>query len=268
MNTSYKIYIPLLIALAFSLILSSCEKEINVDLRSVEPQLVIEGQVALDSLAKVKITKTKDFGDDNIYAPVEGAVVRISDNNGFSDDLVLDNSGWYVASSLRGAVGRTYSLSVTYENEEYTASSFLPPVVPIDSITMFLFPMADYPFPRVHFVDPIGSVNDYYRQKLYINGKYIKIHNEAVEVEESDGLKAVSLLVPNQKELEDEEIKRGDTISVELQSIDKGVYTFFYTLGNMDNSLANPTSNIVGGALGYFSAYSFDRKEIIADWKD
>lgn len=31
---------------------------------------------------------------------------------------------------------------------------------------------------------------------------------------------------------------------------------------------ANPTSNIKGGALGYFGAYSFTSKEIVMVWED
>lgn len=260
--------IKIIVLFSFFLSLLSCEKEIDLDLRSVEPRLVIEGKVIYDSLAMVKITKTKDFGDDNNYTPVADAIVSIADATGFSEILILDASGWYKAQNMRGAVGQTYSLTVKYEDKEYTAESTLPPMVPIDSITMFLFPVMDYALPRVHFKDPLGNVNDYYRKKLFVNGKYIKAYREATEAEQTDGINIITLISPNEKELEDEEIKKGDTISVELQSIDKGAFTFFDTLGNIDNSMVNPTSNIKGGALGYFSAYSFDRKEIIADWKD
>lgn len=260
--------IKIIILLAFTLLMLSCEKEIDIDLRSVEPRLVIEGKVPLDSIAVVKLTKTKDFGDNNNYTPIEGAIVKIADKTGYSETLVLDESGWYKAENIKGVVGQTYYLTVEYEEMEYTAESTLPPMVPIDSVTMFLFPVMDYAIPRVHFKDPIGSVNDYYRTRLHINGKHIKVQRDAVEAEQTDGIRIVSLVAPLEKELEDEEIKKGDTIHIELQSIDKGAFTFFDTLSNIDNSLTNPTSNIKGGALGYFSAYSFDKKEIIADWKD
>jgi len=260
--------IKITILLAVSLLIISCEKEIDLDLKSVEPRLVIEGKVILDSLAMVKITKTKDFGDDNNYTPVAGASVTIRDNTGYSEQLTLNASGWYMANNMRGEVGKTYYLTVEYEDAEYTAESTLPPVVPIDSVTMFKIPVMDYAIPRVHFQDPVGNVNDYYRKKLFVNGKYTKSYSEATEAEQTDGIKIVSLINPSEKELKDEELKKGDTIAVELQSIDKGAFTFFDTLGNIDNSMVNPTSNIKGGALGYFSAYSFDKKEIIADWKD
>lgn len=254
--------------LLISALFVSCEKEIDVDLNSVPPQLVIEGIVAKDSLAKVKLTKTKDFGENNNYQPVAGANIQISDNAGNTDILTLNSAGWYSTKTLRGVEGRTYKLTVVYDNKTYTSTSKMPPVVKIDSVSMFDFPVIDYRLPRVHFKDPKGTVNDYYRAKLFINGKYIPTGNEAISTDRSDGIEVVNLFFPDKKKLENEEISKGDKIRVELQSLDKGAYTFFYTLGNMEQSENNPTSNITGGALGYFSAYSLDSKEIIADWQD
>jgi len=53
-----------------------------------------------------------------------------------------------------------------------------------------------------------------------------------------------------------------------LQCIDKGAYTFFYTLSRIEDSKTNPTSNIKGGALGYFSASTVDKMTITAEWKE
>ncbi|HOY49299.1 MAG TPA: DUF4249 domain-containing protein, partial [Flavobacteriales bacterium] len=60
------------------------------------------------------------------------------------------------------------------------------------------------------------------------------------------------------------------TIFVELWGIDKGVYEYYNTLNSILGgagpsvaSPANPTSNITGGAMGYFSAYTISRSWII-----
>jgi hypothetical protein len=60
-----------------------------------------------------------------------------------------------------------------------------------------------------------------------------------------------------------------DIITIELQSIDKSAYNYFSTLESISGieiiqsaSPANPISNFNNGALGYFSAYSYDRKTI------
>jgi hypothetical protein len=62
---------------------------------------------------------------------------------------------------------------------------------------------------------------------------------------------------------DDDPIHQGDVVTVEMQCLDKGVYTFFETLYNVEDASANPASNIKGGALGYFGAYSFTSKDIV-----
>jgi hypothetical protein len=59
---------------------------------------------------------------------------------------------------------------------------------------------------------------------------------------------------------------------VELWGIDKGVYEYYSTLreilggaGPSTASPANPTSNISGGAMGYFSAFTVARKWRVVD---
>jgi hypothetical protein len=58
---------------------------------------------------------------------------------------------------------------------------------------------------------------------------------------------------------------------VSLLSIDKATYDYFRTLSNIlasdrsptSLSPANPSTNIHGGALGYFAAYAIDTKKIV-----
>jgi hypothetical protein len=63
----------------------------------------------------------------------------------------------------------------------------------------------------------------------------------------------------------------GDTITIELRSIDKATYDYFHTLSDILSSdrsptslsPANPNTNISGDALGYFAAYTVDTKQIV-----
>lgn len=259
-------YIPIIASIAILFIFTSCEKEIDVKLNSAEPRLVIEGIVAADSLATVKLTMSKDFISNNTFDPILGAFVSVSDNMGNSEVLEITPEGIYRAKSLTGVPGRTYSLKVTVEGQEYTASSTMSPhTVAIDSITMYYIPLFEYSFPMIHFQDPKGSKN-YYREHLYINGKRYKLDEDATDTDEREGF-YMSRLIPVVKEsgTTEKPIKKGDTLTVEHQLLDKGAFIFFDTLGQISSSLTNPTSNIKGGALGYFSAYTCDRKTIIVD---
>jgi hypothetical protein len=52
----------------------------------------------------------------------------------------------------------------------------------------------------------------------------------------------------------DDGLKDGDKIHVEIRSIDRRTYDFFYSMQVMQNSGTNPVQNYTGGCLGYFSA--------------
>lgn len=258
-------YIVLLSLLSILSIMTGCEKEIDVNLNSVDPKIVIEGLVAKDSLAKIKITKTKDFDTDNIFEALKGAIVTISDNKGNSEILQQNAYGFYVSRFLRGKENVTYSLNVEVESQTFTSTSRMPELVMIDSVKMYTVPAFGYDVPMVIFYDPAG-IDNYYRNILYVNGIRMDIGNEATDGTERPGVKVERLLPVFDNDREDSrKIISGDTVLVELQSIDRGVFTFFDTLGRMGSSQNNPTSNINGGALGYFSAYSFDRKQIIVE---
>lgn len=265
-----------IIILLFSTLLlfvaSACEDEINVNLRSVEPGLVIEGTVRMGSPAEVLITKTKDFDNATPYVPITDAQVTITDDAGNVEVLQPNAEGKFVASTIVGVERRTYNLSVAYGENEYTATSYMPPRVVIDSLTMWEMPVKDFPYPMVHFADPLGEENQYYRFVMSINGVRPtgadRIKDDVFSSEFVDGnVIRMPLFVSYEASRDDDDpIAQGDVVGVEMQSIDKGPYKFFDTLYNINWGLANPTGNITGGVLGCFSAYSFDTMDIVMEW--
>lgn len=264
MKISSIIYKSVIILIVFGFL--SCEKEIHLDLRSVSPRLNIEATIPCDSLARVRITKTKDFNSDDYYPAVEDAVVTISDGNGNSDILQLDAvSGLYKSDKITGVEGMTYYLTVEYDNEEYTSVSTMPYAVQIDSVSMYYIPAFEEAFPMVYFKDPAG-IENYYRYKLSINNKRMPGIDVSSD-EDRDGKEIARILPVDSDYLENDKISKGDTIFVETQFLDKGAHTYFRDLSRIGMNMTNPESNIRGGALGYFSAYSFNQTTIIADWK-
>lgn len=265
LNKYYKIFT--LIAIAFSIY--SCEKEIDVDLRSVPPHIAIEGIVKQDQLAMVKVSNALDFNNNGGYPFLKNAIVKISDDAGNSETLKQNDSGWYVATTIKGEIGKTYNMSVIYEGKEYTSTSKMPPLVKLDSLSMYKIPIMEYAFPMIHFTDPKGKVNEYYRCMVFINGKQLPDVNEfAMSTEFMDGSPIHQFLPVVTHNDDVDPIQKGDDIRIEFQCIDKGAYTFFNTLSRIDETLNNPTSNIKGGALGYFSACTIDTMKIKADWVD
>lgn len=259
-------------SLAFSvlfitLIFCSCEKEIDVDLKTAPPHIQIEGLVKQDQLAMVRVSHTVDFNDNSGYPLLKGAIVKISDDAGNSEILKQDNTGWYVAENMKGVVGRKYDMSVTYEGKEYTSTSQMPPQVKLDSLTMYKILVMDYALPMIHFKDPVGVTNQYYRCLVYINGKQLPDMNELVlSTEFMDGSPIHQFLPVFTHDDDVDPIEQDDEILIEFQCLDKGAYTFFETLSRIEESLTNPTSNITGGALGYFCACTVDQMTITAKW--
>lgn len=259
----YYIFSSLLVCI--SALFISCEKEIEVDLKSAEPRLVIEGLVKIDTLATVRITKTKDFTTDNNYPAVNGAVVTLSDDLGKSEVLKQNSDGLYVSQTIVGEADRTYFLHVEVEGGTYTAKSVMPEFVPIDSIKMYWIPSFGYPFPMITFQDPAGRA-DYYRCRLFVNGKRNDKADIALRSDDRDGAYFEQIIPFYEQTNNNEKLEKGDVVLVELQCIDKEVHRYFDSLSDIDNSLTNPTTNIKGGALGYFSAYTSDHKQMVADW--
>ena len=66
-------------------------------------------------------------------------------------------------------------------------------------------------------------------------------------------------------------VQSGDTITLDLLSIDKATYDYFNTLRDILSSdrsptslsPANPNTNMTNGSLGYFAAFAMDTKKIV-----
>lgn len=243
----------------------SCEKEIEVDLNSSDPKIVIEALVELDSLATVKITRSQNYNQEGGFPLVDSAIVTISDNVGNVEVLKQNNKGLYTAKTIKGIEGYTYKLDVNVEGKNYASTSTMPKIVKIDSLYMYNVPAIKAVYPMIEFQDIPGEKN-YYKTVLLINGKRMKMALDVTDDEDRDGY-SISFLQTYDKDYnDDQDIMQGDTITVYLQCIDKGAYTYFESLSRIQGTLNNPTSNIVGGALGYFSAYTSNSRTIIAKW--
>jgi hypothetical protein len=213
----------------------------------------------------VSITESKNYDDrNNRYPPVESAVVTLSDNSGNSEVLGYMPSGMYESKIIKGVQGTTYSLTVETGEKKYTSQSTMPHAVQIEELSMFQVASIGV-FPMISFIDPPG-IENYYRAILYVNGKRMP-DMEVMNDEDTDG-KLNSNLIPFDSQYNNEkDIEKGNIIFVEMQCLNKGAYTYFETLSRINRSSANPTSNINGGALGYFSTYTSSSKEITADWQ-
>jgi len=185
------------------LIFSSCTKEIDLGLEKSPKRIVIDGNVYnTPGPYYVRVTfsnpaLSNKLGDGGIeYAEgIKNAQVIISDNAGNIDTLIhspdslrgyakfyrnrttIDSlyrqdinyfngeKGFYQTTKLRGVPGRTYTLKVIYNNQEYLATAFMPPVTALDSVQFrtrqFIKDNIVYKVPVMYFNEPQNS-SDYY----------------------------------------------------------------------------------------------------------
>ena len=242
-------------------LITSCTKQINVDLKNATQQLVIEGNVSNIDIASVLISKTVPFSSSNNFPAVSGATVTITDDGGTVFPLTENSAGHYTNSSLLGEPGHSYTMTVTTEGKSYTAVSTMPQQVNIDTILLeniafgnkFIWAV------KPQYTDPPGFGN-YYKFTEFIND----VRNPTIFVWDdrfvNNGISTRPLLQA------DSAININDSVGVEMQCLDKNTFRYFSTLAELQRNATtptNPNTNISGGVLGYFSAHTTQRKKVV-----
>jgi len=246
----------------------SCEKAIDLKLKDNVLKYVIEGSITNEpGICKVNISETKEFDDDNQFKGVGGAIVKI-ENKGTTIVLTETEKGIYQTAALTGVPGETYNLSVSIKDKVFKASSTMPQPVPFMDFTL---KPADFDTtratPMVKFKDAEDAKNFYWFQQ-FVNGRIQKQY-KVLNDEFTSGREVNEYLVfANETKNEALNFKKGDRLTAEMHSIDAPVYTYLFSLFGANGTgegaaPTNPLSNISGGALGFFSAHTVQRKTIV-----
>lgn len=255
----------LIIAAISILSASSCTKVIDIDLNKSNPQYIIEGEVTNAAAEQtVHITRSVNFSEDNKYPAVTNAVVVISDDAGNLDTLIQDEPGYYKTTKIAGIPGRTYKMDVSVDGQSFIASSKMPEPVLIDTLRMEERPSfgKNIIAPAVTFHEPAGT-GHYYYFMVYRNHHRIK--TLYIDDDQASDGTVINRFLPDA----DSSYNTGDKVCVDLQSITKEVYEYYFslqqTIGQSSATPANPVTNISGSnVLGYFSAHTANRRKLIA----
>lgn len=188
--------------------------------------------------------------------------------------------GFYMTTNLKGIPGRTYSLKIISESKEYNASSFMPEVPSIDSISYFKKVMEkdgqEYYIPLLYFSEPQGFKNYYLIQlsgethsRLFSEmlWQFSILSDEFLEPY-VNGLNISLGETP--RNFEYPWYFEGDSIYVGLSSLTKEAYNFYNCLrdqfkndgGAYQLSPGSPPTNMTNGALGFFRASAISEKKI------
>jgi len=231
--------------------------------------IVIEANLTNKKIpVTVLVSKTSSYFGSETGFPVSGAKVSLKVENGNPKYLNEVEPGVYLLEKSNAQTGYWYSVNVVYEGVTYTARSFLNKSVPILDLDFSYFDgfgVFDSGYLANCYIRDPAETENYYRIKYYVNGE---------PVNEQDGITLFSDKLFNGNEIglshRSFVFLKTDTLTVELQSIDKAAYDYFSTLESISGpswqqnaAPANPTSNFSNGALGYFSAYSYEQKTVL-----
>lgn len=250
--------------IAITSTLFSCQKVIDVDLNESNPTPVFEGVYsAEDSTVYVQLSMTSSYFNSDPSVTINTAIVNIIDGAGLSTSVPLIGDGLYVLENYVPNFNTTYTLSISYDGISYQAESDLPDTVSLEEITYDFFPGFFGSAPgyliNLNFYDPVDAVN-YYAAVLTVNGQEYGALTDLIT--QNDQLTNGNLVT--RPLFTDELAQLGDTIELELRSIDEDIYYYInetqsITGGNASAAPANPTTNWNNNALGYFAAYSNTR---------
>jgi hypothetical protein len=262
------------------LFVSSCTKEVKIDIPGYKEQLVIDGSIETGMPAIVLLSKTND-----IYAPtnleaylngfVSGATITISDGSTTDtltefctdnlpagteeiaaglfgvpvDSLANLHLCAYVSLGMTGEVGKTYTLKVFAESKEYIAETRIPNPVSLDSIYWKEEnETPGYGFSWARLTDPPSSGNAYRWEVKYLSkSNFTKPFGPFFNDRFFNGL-SFEFAYGNPLNWEDPDVpdqledrfKYGDTIVVKFSTLGQKEFQFYDKKYNQIYSGGNP----------------------------
>lgn len=244
---------------------SACTKIVDLDLQETDPRLMIEANLADDGQpCAVTLSYSANYKETNSFAPQAGAVITLNDDAGATETLREVTPGQYRGTSLRGQVGRRYTLRVETGGQSYVAQSTLPAVVPLRGLSIgTAFLNSDLQV-TPEYQDPAG-VRNYYFFRQHRNSRLnpsLFVRNDDL----TDG-SLITQALSTRGAADEDKLAPGDSVQVEMQTIDADMYEYLRTLNQAlepsgSPAPANPKSNFTGNVLGYFSAHTVQRRSI------
>ena len=244
--------------LLLCLVLCACEKHIEIDYHNAVPRYALEGWLTHNETI-VHVCLTREMSDTTNVSNISNAIVTLTDDDGhvktipYNPEMV--NGGYYTL-DFGGEVGHTYRLDVAVDDQHFSSTStmYSTPVL-WDFRVVYRTMMSErYLFGDVQIQDIPNEVNYYYIH-VFRNG--IPYRSAVIKDDTNPGGILQQLFAFNRVGSTDWDVLcEGDTLSVEVRTIDERSYNYLYAVIQMDNTGTNPPDNFTGGCLGYFSAFS------------
>ena len=261
----------------------ACEVEPEINIPEAEAEVVVEGWIENGQSAEVILTLTAPYfttidssnirdyaitrAKVRVYTNTEEEVLTLRPNYKYFPPFV------YYSSQLKGKIGETYHLEVTYLGDTITAVTTIPELTVIDSAWFEVEPGIDTAG-RIwmRFSDYAGN-KDYYRVLTRRMGKDNLFSSSLTSVFSDETINGKTVEfgftrgVSNVIDADQERyFKAGETVIIKLATMDVDHFNFWNTLQAQVITSANPfaasnakvSSNIINGKGvwgGYAASY-------------
>jgi hypothetical protein len=270
-----------LLAVSFT----ACTEDFDIKLNSTYKRLVVDGIITTDTVAQyIKLTQSGDYFDNQPMPAVSNALVTLNDGE---TTITLTESPqkagyYYTPDNFYGKQGHTYTLNIDNvdinndgKKETYSASSYLNPIVPIESVGIGY--TKDYKLWQIllYAYEP-KDIENYYMfsvsvNDLLITDQYSKLTvttDEFVNGNYMDGIWVYSLDPENE---EGEDLEINDTVTLKMYTVTEETFKYMNALAIetqpktplFSGAPANVPGNLSNGALGVFAATSVSRAKTI-----
>lgn len=262
MKKTLFILIPTIILLA-----SSCRKIIDIKLDDADKRTTIDAKlISGTNDFRIKVTKSGNFFGESTVTPLTDAVVELNDGSS-TYNLTHTGIGYYSLPSYTAIDNKTYSLKVTQGGETFNATSVMPKITKIDTLS-YEYQAAstfnDEGYVMSIEIQDAPGIENYYRIEMkYNDDSYYGSIEDLILLDDQllDGNKIVFPI------FNAEVAKLGDTVTMYLFSLDKQAYTYFEGIDEVLNgdgaAPANAKSNWNNNALGNFSALAADTMTVV-----
>jgi hypothetical protein len=257
------------------LALASCEEIMDISFSGDSGNnLVVEGSITTDTMQHlVLLSYTGDYFKIEDKVMATGATVSITDGTSIFPLTEKAEGAYYTAENVHGEPGKTYTLQIQLpDGRQFSASDYLSPCNPIDSITQSLNYNtygSGYGYDVLFYAMEPEPSGDNYMYLLYIDDTlYSDTITEVTFVDDEFVNGNYVGELPVYRIREDDIKTAARKVTLEIYSVSRSYYEFMSALmvetiwrgSPWDGPPANIPGNVSNGATGFFRASDVNRK--------
>ena len=225
------------IFIGIALLFVACTEVIDVDVPVAEARLVVEASIDWEKGTSgntqiIKLSTSTPFFDENKSSIVSSASVKVTDNTSNQEFTFVDQqNGEYLCSDFVPVLNHSYTLSIEYDGESYTAVETLMSVTEIDRIEQSTEDGFDDEAIELNmFVPDPADEDNYYLIKFHEEGDLlVKLFDVDDEFVDGNEMKFFIEKLDDE-DTGEEEFIAGDIVHLNLYGISEAYYNYIRIL--------------------------------------